>query len=86
MNPSSNHGVTTILGDLLLGTNELPKKIKVPEKLKMDWLTNPETGDVWQDFSKDYELIYLRKTAPERRRKSTQPINSNKDRLSIPCA
>ena len=85
MNPSSNHGVTTILGDLFFGTNETPEKIKVPEKLKMDWLTDPNSGEVWPQFTEDYELIYLGRSAPERRQANKTPMSTNKETLSLPC-
>lgn len=66
MNPKTNHGVITAIGDLLFATAEKPERIKVPEKLAMPWLIDPNTGDVYQSFSEDYELLYLksRRTSP----------------------
>jgi len=60
MNPASNHGVTTAIGDLIFSTKCIPEKIKVPEKLKMAWLTNPQTGEVWPEYSEDYVLVRLK--------------------------
>lgn len=59
MNPALNHGVTTSIGDWIFGTNRVPEKIRVPEKLKMVWLTDPATNEVWPEFSGDYELVRL---------------------------
>ncbi|MEE2902488.1 MAG: sterol desaturase family protein [Myxococcota bacterium] len=61
MNPKSNHGVITALGDILFTTAEKPQRVKVPEKLAMPWLIDPQTGDVHQEFSGDYELVYLKR-------------------------
>ena len=60
MNPKTNHGVITAIGDLLFSTAEKPERIKVPEKLAMPWLINPKTGDIYQEFSADYELVFLK--------------------------
>lgn len=55
--PKMNHGVTTPIGDWLLATNHTPGKIRVPEKLAMHWLIDPSTGDVFEAFAGDYELL-----------------------------
>ena len=44
-NPKMNHGVTSPIWDLVFGTYEKPAEVlRVPEKLKMHWLTDPATG------------------------------------------
>ena len=61
MNPKSNHGVITAIGDILFTTAEKPQRVKVPEKLAMPWLINPQTGDVYREFSDDYEIVHLKR-------------------------
>ncbi len=39
-----NHGVTSPIWDLVFGTYRTAEVIKVPPRLMMDWLGNPETG------------------------------------------
>jgi sterol desaturase/sphingolipid hydroxylase (fatty acid hydroxylase superfamily) len=41
-----NHGVTSPLWDVVFGTYRKPGPIKVPPKLCMPWLKDPETGDI----------------------------------------
>jgi sterol desaturase/sphingolipid hydroxylase (fatty acid hydroxylase superfamily) len=55
-NPRSNHGVTSPLWDIVFRTYEAPSTIRVPSKLKMDWLCDPQTGDVWEYLKEDYSL------------------------------
>ncbi len=55
-NPYSNHGVTSPLWDLVFGTFEAPGRIRVPYKLRMQWLIDPSTGDVFADLVTHYEL------------------------------
>lgn len=55
-NSAKNHGVTSPLWDLVFGTYEAPGVILVPERLKMTWLTDPETGDVHGDLMPHYQL------------------------------
>jgi hypothetical protein len=82
MNPSANHGVTTEIGDLLFRTKDVPRQIRVPEKLKMVWLTDPQTDEVWPEFAQDYIMIHSRKRAPDRDRPSSNRHPSNtQDRL-----
>jgi sterol desaturase/sphingolipid hydroxylase (fatty acid hydroxylase superfamily) len=54
--PSSNHGVTTTFWDRVFGTYQEPALIRVPRRLAMDWLLDPETGDVRAAFRGQYEL------------------------------
>lgn len=56
-NPRTNHGVTSPLWDLVFGTYEAPRKIRVPEKLRMSWLEDPTTGEVCADLAGDYEIV-----------------------------
>ena len=57
--PKMNHGVTMSVGDLIFGTQVTPGRIRVPERLAMEWLLDPETGDVDAKYAHDYELVRL---------------------------
>lgn len=57
--PSTNHGVTTPIGDLLLGTKRTTAKVRVPERLAMVWLIDPATNDVRAEHQHDYELVRI---------------------------
>ena len=54
--PSMNHGVTSPIWDIVFGTYVRPEVIRVPEKLKMDWLCDPATGDVRPELAGVYAL------------------------------
>lgn len=54
--PRSNHGVTSPIWDLAFGTFQRPEKIRVPSKLKMQWLCDPSTGEIRAPFARFYEL------------------------------
>ena len=54
--PNMNHGVTSPIWDHVFGTHEEPSIVRVPEKHAMDWLVDPETGDVRAEFSDDYAI------------------------------
>ena len=56
VDPKANHGVTSPLWDLVLGTYAEPSIIPVPEKLAMRWLTDPRTGDLRPELAGTYEL------------------------------
>ena len=56
VNPRSNHGVTSPFWDLIFRTYEAPSKIRVPVKLQMKWLSDSESGEVFPQHSKWYEL------------------------------
>jgi len=56
VDPSTNHGVTTPLWDLVFGTYRTPTTIKVPPKLCMAWLLDPATGDVRAEHAATYQL------------------------------
>jgi 4-hydroxysphinganine ceramide fatty acyl 2-hydroxylase len=55
-NPKANHGVTTPVWDVVFRTLERPQKIRVPEKLCMDWLRDEATGEVAAPYAPYYEL------------------------------
>jgi hypothetical protein len=55
-NPRKNHGVTTPFFDYIFRTHVEPGKVIVPERFAMQWLCNPETGEVWEHLLEDYEL------------------------------
>lgn len=56
VNPSSNHGVTSPLWDMVFGTWKPPQKIRVPWKLRMSWLVDANET-LRADFASDYELL-----------------------------
>jgi sterol desaturase/sphingolipid hydroxylase (fatty acid hydroxylase superfamily) len=56
-NPRQNHGVTSPFWDLVFGTWQVPARIRVPEKLRMNWLVDPDTGDVFPELAPHYELL-----------------------------
>jgi hypothetical protein len=41
---------------MVFGTREVPGVITVPERLAMDWLLDPSTGDVRADIADHYRL------------------------------
>jgi sterol desaturase/sphingolipid hydroxylase (fatty acid hydroxylase superfamily) len=52
-----NHGVTTPLWDLVFGTFQRPRTvIRVPAKLCMPWLRDPDTGGIRREYAASYEL------------------------------
>ena len=55
-NPRCNHGVTSPLWDIVFRTYDKPGVIRVPPKLQMQWLCDPETEDVWEHLKGDYSL------------------------------
>lgn len=56
VDPSMNHGVTSPIWDLVFGTYRTPGIIPVPVKLKMQWLTDPDTGEIHAPYSSWYRL------------------------------
>ncbi len=54
--PKKNFGVTSPLWDHIFGTYHHPETIAVPEKLKMAWLCDPSSGDIWPQLNKHYKL------------------------------
>lgn len=59
VDPSSNHGVTTRFWDRVFGTYQEPDIIRVPQRLAMPWLLDPDTGDVRSAFQAHYVLRRL---------------------------
>jgi sterol desaturase/sphingolipid hydroxylase (fatty acid hydroxylase superfamily) len=55
-NPKCNHGVTSPLWDIVFGTLEHPAVVVVPERLAMQWLVDPLTGDVAADVAPHFAL------------------------------
>ncbi len=62
-NAQSNHGVTTPFWDMVFGTYEPPKLIVVPDRLKMQWLVDPSTGDLAKRFAGQYQIRRARRAA-----------------------
>ena len=58
--PAVNHGVTSPLWDLLFGTYVRVGVVEVPERLKMSWLCDPDTGEVRAHLRGRYRLRALR--------------------------
>ncbi len=54
--PKCNHGVTSPLWDLVFGTYVRPGVIRVPEKLAMTWLRDPQTGEFRQHLATRYTI------------------------------
>jgi sterol desaturase/sphingolipid hydroxylase (fatty acid hydroxylase superfamily) len=52
----TNHGVTSPLWDVVFGTYERPSVIRVPAKLCMVWLLDPDTGNVRAEHAARYQL------------------------------
>lgn len=58
--PRMNHGVTTPLWDLVFGTyRPVREKVEVPEKLAMQWLRDPQSGEVWPHLADQFSLRRL---------------------------
>ena len=51
-----NHGVTSPLWDMVFGTYRAPGTIRVPRKLQMGWLMDPDTGGIRHEFRNDFEF------------------------------
>lgn len=54
--PSTNHGVTSPIWDLVFGTYRAPGLILVPERLCMEWLVDPSTGEVRDELASVYAI------------------------------
>jgi AcrR family transcriptional regulator len=54
--PSKNHGVTSGLWDRVFGTHVTPQVVEVPEKLKLRWLCDAETGELLAEHRADYRI------------------------------
>ena len=60
-NPWKNHGVTSPIWDMVFRTYEKTVKIRVPESHVLDWLMDPQTGEIAGRFAQDYEIIRYKK-------------------------
>ena len=56
VNPKVNHGVTTPLWDWVFRTYEPVEHIRVPRRLQMPWLSDPESGEVRSEHQAHYSL------------------------------
>jgi sterol desaturase/sphingolipid hydroxylase (fatty acid hydroxylase superfamily) len=54
--PKSNHGVTSPIWDWVFGTCQRPDVIRVPRKLAMVWLVDPDSGELRTEHSAYYVL------------------------------
>jgi sterol desaturase/sphingolipid hydroxylase (fatty acid hydroxylase superfamily) len=61
--PKSNLGVTSPIWDWVFGTYQKPAIIRVPRKLAMVWLVDPETCEARVEHAAHYVLGSERKTA-----------------------
>jgi sterol desaturase/sphingolipid hydroxylase (fatty acid hydroxylase superfamily) len=62
--PRRNHGVTSAFWDLVFRQYAAPGRIRVPEARAMRWLVDPTTGEVWDAYRDDYQLV-CRRGAPD---------------------
>ena len=54
--PQLNHGVTCPWWDMVFGTYAPETQIQVPERQAMDWLIDPTTGEVYEEYQSDYAI------------------------------
>ena len=60
-NPKMNHGVTSPIWDVVFRTYEPAREqLRVPAKLQMRWLADPETGEVRPEHAQRYSIIARR--------------------------
>ncbi len=52
----TNHGVTSPLWDIVFRTYRRPTTIKVPPRLCMSWLINPQTGAIIDSYASSFQL------------------------------
>lgn len=60
--PQLNHGVTSPVWDFAFKTLEVPEVIRVPRRMALPWMLD-EKGDLWPEFSSDFELVGKLKTS-----------------------
>ncbi len=58
--PAFNHGVTSPLWDWVFGTLRPVGVVRVPPKLAMHWLVDPETSEVRPEYAEHYQLLSAR--------------------------
>jgi len=54
--PMANHGVSTLVWDKVFGTFEEPTVVRVPRRLVLPWMTDPD-GGLRAEFAGDYVLV-----------------------------
>lgn len=54
--PRDNHGVTSPLFDVVMGTLVPPGKVRVPHRTAPAWMVTPE-GHVRAEYTDDYEIV-----------------------------
>lgn len=54
--PMKNQGVTVPFFDRLMGTSEMPEKVRVPRRLIPVWMGD-ENGEILERYCDDYELV-----------------------------
>lgn len=57
VDPRTNHGVTSPLWDFVFGTYRRPSTIRVPERLCMAWLIDPNTRNIAESYSNVFVVI-----------------------------
>ncbi len=58
-----NHGVTSPIWDFVFGTYTKPTIIKVPARLCMPWLTDPQTGEIRPEHADSFALAKERRAS-----------------------
>jgi sterol desaturase/sphingolipid hydroxylase (fatty acid hydroxylase superfamily) len=77
-NPKMNHGVTTPIWDWVFRTYEPVESVNVPVPLAMEWLCDPETGDVKPAFAQEYTLSHRK----SRKQRALPPIDTVQPKLA----
>lgn len=54
--PMANHGVSTLVWDKVFGTFEEPDVVRVPRRLVLPWMTDPD-GELLAEFADEYVLV-----------------------------
>lgn len=75
--PMTNHGFTTPLWDVLLGTFERVERVVVPRRMAPKWLLDEE-GELRAEWSATYEL--RGRPATDRERHTTDPSDDDLER------
>jgi hypothetical protein len=74
--PRLAQGVTTPLWDIVFGTRLSVDRVRVPRRLAMSWLVDMN-GEVYADYSDDYELVGSRKQDERTRREDIEAAMAN---------
>lgn len=54
--PMSNHGLSVLWWDRVLGTHQAPDRVRVPRRLALPWMLDDD-GRLRAEFTDDYELV-----------------------------